>query len=68
MRVRVDKNMMVLSEIAARSIGIPEPSARFLIALFSGEFLLCVICGRYGDPATPTAGHCADGVVASAFT
>ena len=37
---------MVVSEIAARSIGIPEPSARFLIALFSGKsmfvFLVCL--------------------------
>ena len=30
---------MGLSDIAAQSIGIPEPSARFLIALFSGKSL-----------------------------
>lgn len=28
---------MGLSEFAAQRIGIPEPSARFLLALFSGE-------------------------------
>ena len=30
---------MGLSEVAAQSIGIPAPSASFLIALFSGELM-----------------------------
>ena len=46
MGATTDEDKMVISEIAARSIGIPEPSARFLIALFSGKsmfvFLIAV--------------------------
>ena len=43
-RSSAGEDTMVVSEIAARSIGIPEPSARFLVALFSGELLFCVCC------------------------
>jgi len=32
---------MGLSEAVGEVLGIPEPSARFLLALFSGEFLEC---------------------------